>query len=311
MPNQEKAPFSRLASHLSRLALTLTLVLAVSMPAQAAMAAYSDIFVFGDSLSETGNYEAAGAGALAYPPPYASGRFSNGPVWVEHLAGSLGLAVSPSFGGGNNYAWGGARTGGQPGPLAPLDLGVQTGLFLNDVAGVADPDALYVVWGGGNDALANDVTNSASNLENVINGLAASGARNFLVPNLPEIGAPFVQLNAAVGTMLDGVEASNPLLNLMRLDVNGLFATFIGDALGNGGALFGFTNVFDPCYDGNTVCADPDSYLLWDEVHPTAAAHAYIGAAAFAEVSAVPLPAAAWMLVPAVGVLAGRRRRAS
>lgn len=93
----------------------------------------------------------------------------------------------------------------------------------------------------------------------------------------------------------------------MRRDVNAQCATFIGDAPGNGGALFGFTNVSDPSDDSNTVRADPDSDLLWDAVHPTAAAHAYIGAAAFAEVSAVPLPAAAWMLVPAFGVLAARR----
>lgn len=51
----------------------------------------------------------------------------------------------------------------------------------------------------------------------------------------------------------------NPLLNPMRLDVNVLFATFINDALGNGGALFGFTIALDPCYDGNTLRADPHS----------------------------------------------------
>src|SRR3954465_1552188 len=46
---------------------------------------FNNITVFGDSLSDTGN--AAGA------------RFSNGPVWVEHIARHFGLSVDPVNGG--------------------------------------------------------------------------------------------------------------------------------------------------------------------------------------------------------------------
>jgi Phospholipase/lecithinase/hemolysin len=59
-----------------------------ALPAHAA--AYSALYVFGDSLSDNGNIPAASG----YRPsaPYADGRFSNGPVAVEYLADNLGLA---------------------------------------------------------------------------------------------------------------------------------------------------------------------------------------------------------------------------
>jgi cholinesterase len=53
-------------------------VLALSSPSQAAT--FSQLFVFGDSLSDPGNFFnlSGGTNPLA---PYAQGRLSNGPVW--------------------------------------------------------------------------------------------------------------------------------------------------------------------------------------------------------------------------------------
>ena len=71
--------------------------------------AFSALYAFGDSLTDTGNvYLAAPGVPLA---PYYNGRFSNGPLWVEGLANNLGLSINPSVGGGTNYAFGGAVTG--------------------------------------------------------------------------------------------------------------------------------------------------------------------------------------------------------
>ena len=103
----------------------------------------SEIFVFGDSLSDTGNIFAASG--TTFPPsatspvpgPYggipmlhddvlgleiAPGRFTDGPNWTEYLADGLALALGhpvarPAARGigqgpaGTNYAWGGAVTG--------------------------------------------------------------------------------------------------------------------------------------------------------------------------------------------------------
>jgi phospholipase/lecithinase/hemolysin len=111
------------------------------------------------------------------------GRFTDGAdtkpsttilgVWHEQLAPKMGLAkATPSTSGGKNYAFGGAETiAGQTAsggtsrgtlltrvtPSALLDnIGKQvddytTYLFNNDL--LADSNALYVVWGGGNDVI--------------------------------------------------------------------------------------------------------------------------------------------------------------
>ncbi len=75
-----------------------------------ARAPYSSIVVFGDSLSDTGRMVALTNGAFPAPPDYAWGRQSNGPVWHEYLAVSLGLSDAVI-----NYAVIGAMTAPAPG----------------------------------------------------------------------------------------------------------------------------------------------------------------------------------------------------
>ena len=79
----------------------LLLVLLVFGPTTALAAGipYDSLISFGDSLSDTGS-------GPPTPPTYG-GRFSNGPVWQEQLAGSLGLSAAQT----HNYAIGGAMTG--------------------------------------------------------------------------------------------------------------------------------------------------------------------------------------------------------
>ena len=93
-----------------------------------AQACLVGVTFFGDSFSDTGNVLAL---TTPFPPPpfpnfpCAPGRFSNGPVWTEHLAASLGFpaASNPSHlifdgatvvpigpQGGTNFSFGGART---------------------------------------------------------------------------------------------------------------------------------------------------------------------------------------------------------
>src|SRR4051794_3300230 len=80
---------------------------------------FSKVYVFGDSLVDTGNvYIATSADPNdqfpTFPPspPYYNGRHSNGPLWVEVMASELGLPnPAPNLAGGTNYAWGGANTG--------------------------------------------------------------------------------------------------------------------------------------------------------------------------------------------------------
>ena len=123
-------------------------MLAVSVPAVAAP--YSNIFVFGDSLSDRGNLAetgflqtSAGLPVTNYPdPPSNHDSFTNGPVAVQVLAQSYGLTADPSvfvtgfkdvnglFGGlsyvpGTNYAVAGATSAAAPAAGAQVTAGFQ------------------------------------------------------------------------------------------------------------------------------------------------------------------------------------------
>ncbi len=321
-------------------ALSLPLLFALG-PAPAS-AAYTGMYAFGDSLSDTGNVTLAAGVPIA---PYAPGRFSNGKVWVESVAFGLGVPILPSLGGGTNYAFGGSPTGD------PLTSGfgsmaaTQLPSFLGAVGGVADPNALYSVYGGGNDVRLNNPFVAAGNIAGIVDALYSAGARHFIVPNLPDIGitpeavlggtsVPATLASQCVnfgGTPCDilagsaigllGLDdyfgpgsaflAARPGIKVTLLDVY----AFVNNILAAPGA-FGFTNVTDACYTGTTgvggggtVCANPDEYLFWDGIHPTAAAHQLLGLDAYSQV--IPVPGAVWLFASALAGLGWLRRRAA
>ena len=159
---------------------------------------YSQLFVFGDSLSDTGNISIATAG-LFPGPNYADGRFTDGPnttppthgpqgVWVDQLATKLGIADPQPFlalTGGSNYAFGGAQTGSN----GLYYIGDQLKYFASSNTTV-DPNALIAIWGGANDLFdgLHNPTQAADSLYSDIKTLAAAGGRTFLWPNLPPLG---------------------------------------------------------------------------------------------------------------------------
>ena len=79
-------------------------VLVVAMTSFAHAGAYSNVFVYGDSLSDTGNIYTVSMHTIPQSPPYYNGRFSNGPLAVEYLANSIHSPLT-------SFAWGGATTG--------------------------------------------------------------------------------------------------------------------------------------------------------------------------------------------------------
>src|SRR5215472_939964 len=140
-----------MSAQLRDLTLGLAVVASLSLAGPAkGQSPYSELVVFGDSLSDTGNAYLFTDGAAA-GPPYFQGRFSNGPVWVEVLAGELGLpAPAPSLSGGANYAFGGAETGPGLSLFGTPNVGLQIESFQAD-RGALTGKELIVVAAGSND----------------------------------------------------------------------------------------------------------------------------------------------------------------
>lgn len=258
-----------------------------SVAAQAASPAFTQLYIFGDSYCDVGNIFVATKGAEP-AAPYYNGRFSNGPLWVDHVAGYLGLpALQPSLAGGTDFAFGGAEvTAPVTTPQGTIpSVPQQVALYLQTTGGKADPKALYILEGGGNDIL-NSTSGSPQQLGyQIALGLAESelllrqaGARNFLIPNLFNVGLlPAAQANAAFAAA--ATVAANQWLNrllalegllegihIVRLDVFDLLNAVQADP-----THFGFTNIATPCIapGTTTVCADPDHTFFWDVEHPT------------------------------------------
>lgn len=245
---------------------------ACHQPAAAAPDRFSSLVVFGDSLSDNGNV----------------GRFSDGPVWVEVLASRIGAELTPSRLGGTNFAVGGARSHGRP-----VDIRGQFHAFMTGPHSPPSGDALFIVYGGANDLLAagcnGDETaarTGASAIAATAGDLAAAGARHILVPNLPDISAsPIVRVqgsacvqrarqmtlafNAALEQALRRVERRSDV-RVIRLDAFELSDEVMADPAGAG-----FTNISTPCLHGSCEGA-----LFWDQLHPTARAHARLATAA-------------------------------
>ncbi len=258
-------------------------------PTHASTPQFERIYVFGDSLSDTGNVFKATEGVIPPSPPYRQGRFSNGPVWVEYLASELGSKPQTI-----NFAFGGATTG--VAKTSNLDGTLQIPGLLSQVRDFtaahpnASPSALYIVWAGANDYLG-DTTSPAvplDNLSKAVRTLAAAGAHNILVVNLPDLGQlPATRNRSSASTLTRLTQAHNsglfkildrlsqslaPEINLTLLDVNALF----NQAIAEPGRL-GFTNATAPCLDSSVVCGTPDKFLFWDSLHPTTAAHRALG----------------------------------
>lgn len=272
------------------------------------------MYVFGDSLSDSGNVFAA-TGGLEPPAPYFQGRFSNGFNWADDFAAAEGYSATASLAGGTNFAYGGAEVDplhATSHDLTP-NIGAQIQQFAFQGRSISNAD-LFAVWGGGNDLLDTS-TAPAVVADNVIihlNTLYALGARNFLVLNLPSLGdTPAVIATGSLNRSLAEI-ATNAFNTKLALDVS-TFASKPGahvhyvdvysleKQVNANPAAYGFTDVQSDYLTSGS--GDPNNYVFWDNLHPTAHTHQLIARAA---VAAVPEPCT---LVAGAGLLVAALKR--
>ena len=270
-----------------------TIFASLALAAAAAAAAtptYTNLYVFGDSYCDVGNVAIA-TGGQRPGPMYFEGRFSNGWLWVDHIAKYLGLPLSPSLSGGTDYAFAGAWVTAPGNGVPPVPQQVQ--MYLSATGGKADPNALYFIDGGGNDIVETTSGNPNALGYQIAAGIADSelmlrraGARHFIIPNLFNVGllpvtADHVAFAAAASASANywlnkllWFDQQLPRVHILRPDINSLINAIEKDKY-----HFGFTDMSDPCLTASGVCADPDHTFFWDVYHPTVFGHAFFAVA--------------------------------
>ena len=281
----------------------LTLAASCALATTASAQSYGRLVVIGDSLTDNGNLYLASGRTQPVSPPYFQGRFSNGPVFTELLGFNAANFNGPVTG-SINLAYGGARTDNNvafpPGMRAQL-----TGYTAR--GGTFGSGDLVSVLGGANNifqalgafavlppasqqnptAYMNPVLSAAvADMNFLVNDIASRGAGTILVTNLPRLGTtpqfrptPLAALadyagstfNSQLSTAMIATANARPGTNIILYDL-----AKVSDTLAADPGRFGLTNASQSCLVGATVCSNPDGYLFWDGVHPTAAGHRLI-----------------------------------
>jgi phospholipase/lecithinase/hemolysin len=314
-------------------AFTVAFGFLLAMPVSLLADSISQLVVFGDSLSDTGNVYIATGGLEPAPPSYTAGLFTDGPdsfpstsgplgVWVQQLSGMMGLtSPAPYLAGGTDYAFGGALTGYDPnypnGGGVPY-VGDQVNLYLAGHTGGVPSSALYAFWAGANDIFGGASPQTAvSNLTANISTLYGEGARDFLWLDMPPLGDTPDGLGSGESGLLNLLsqeynadwlaaigllEAEDPGINIVGVDAYGLFESILADP-----SAYGFANVTTPAQG---LSVDPNTYLFWDGAHPTTEGHYWVASLAGRDL-ATPEPSTALLLGTALlaGVLVFERRQ--
>lgn len=298
------------------------------------LGSFSEIVVFGDSLSDP---DVPGLDPTLFP----DGQVTNGNTW----AAQLGFADA----GVDNFAVAGARAG----ETDPGDLLSQVSQFIATGTALGS-NALAAIYIGGNDigdatALFDPfaaVNPANTRIEAALGGIAASidalaaaGFDKALLFLSTDIGdTPRLQAfdavvpgTAAVATGLTGAFNAGLLgidafltqdITLGFVDLPTRLASVAADPV-----AAGFSNVDDACvlidpgpppaFLGFTPGCTPardNGFLYYDSFHPTHQGHAIIAdemRSAASQIAPVPLPATGALLALGIGALALRRKRAA
>jgi cholinesterase len=256
----------------------------LTVPAPASAGTITDLFVFGDSYSDTGAF---------FP-------LTNGSTAVGYLARNFNITLTTSKNpdpgtDGVNFAESGARifVGPTPPSTQPRSLTQQVAEFQNYVTSslvTFNPSStLFFLSGGLNDhnMITSEQANAATTAQ--VATLYSLGARLFEIALLPSLVPAF---SDSANNLNPGFTALVPQLRAEFPDaVFGLsnWGPFYDDILNNP-SKYGITNTTDPCFNfgSGSACSDPDKHFYYFIVHPSDVSHHIVGNELFTEVLALP-----------------------
>lgn len=238
---------------------------------------FDKIIAFGDSLSDNGNIynltleakKVVMNSPIIPDDPYYSGRFSNGPVWVDNLAKIYNIPLY-------DYAYGGAwaESFRDSHLLVPFDLRMQVNFYLMRFSIDRSRDKhLYTLWIGANDYIRhrNDqdyaTTNTVAKIEYAINTLIHNGAKYIMVLNLPDFSnSPLFKFknmsssqelhelikehNKKLSIMIAKIKEQFPHIHLMEIDIASYYDHIVESVEKSGVSFAGISNVKDACFNG-------------------------------------------------------------
>lgn len=245
----------------------------------------NDLFVFGDSYSDTG----------AFVPLVNPG----GTTWAGYLAQNFNITLTTSKNAdpgtdGVNFAESGARVDPVPAPTRqPRSLTQQVAEFQNyvdnDEVTFNPASTLFFLAGGLNDHTSDPTQIDAATTAQITT-LYSLGARIFELALLPQDVPAFtnsaLNLNPGYTALVPELQSEFPDATIELSN----WGPDYDDILTNP-ANYGITNTTTACA-GPPVCATPDTYFYYVNSHPSDASHHIVGNEIFTEVLGLAAPTA-------------------
>ena len=274
-------------------------------PAMIQKRGYKGMYIFGDSLSATTD-------PLLQPDDadkFFEGGYTNGPVWVQHLAWRLGIP----FDSANNFSQ----------FLFPFEFGPE------DFAGEPVSKSLFIQWSntplfaaiiqgqfnapGTPEAARSRVASQMANSRELLDAVDQTdfyGGRNLLIIGVGDVTfAPFVQLLVppeAATALRAFVDATNAQYGQLLSEFRGLYPNIASvlvdpnqylDPVKATPQAFGITNITHAAIDGDPANGIPpvsvasadgpgSDFFFWTGTAPTTRVHCYLADFIFDDVFA-------------------------
>ncbi|KAI8849509.1 hypothetical protein BC829DRAFT_442924 [Chytridium lagenaria] len=238
----------------------------------AAAAKVRNLVAFGDSLTDNGRgNEITSAFGVPFPNSYFNNRLSNGPTYIEVIASKRNISLI-------NEAISGATTSDAVIPGFLGDITIPGGFIPIPAKLLKNPSTLTTVWSGGNDAF--NTANPFFNLTRTGDFFAKAQYDNWAA--LANAGSTKILTIQLARTTAFNIAFGNELFKQAAIEIYDMSEVVI--PINENPAAFGFekgpTDVCCVlCATGlppagrAVICENPDKWILYDDIHPTAEMH--------------------------------------